>query len=201
MASTFTDILRLELPTTGELDATWGTRVNVGITALVETALAGTAAVTHSDAADYTLTTASGAADEARAMFLNIGGALGAARNVVCPTKSKLYFVRNSTTGGFAFTLKTAAGTGISVPNGKYMVLYCDGTNVVSAVNYIPGLVIGTDVQAYDAGLTTWAGVTPGADVATFLATPTIANLNTAISDADVATVGKAIAMALVFGG
>jgi len=52
------------------------------------------------------------------------------------------------------------------------------------------GLVIGTNVQAYDADLTTWAGITPGAGVATFLATPTVANFNLALSDADVATGG-----------
>ena len=146
MASTYTDILRLTLPTTGELDGTWGTTVNTGITALIETALAGTANVTHDDTANYTLTTASGSADEARAMFLNITGSLGAARNVVCPTKSKLYFIKNGTTGGFAVTLKTTGGTGISVPNGKYMALYCDGTNVVEAINAM-GAITATSVN------------------------------------------------------
>ena len=212
MASTYTTLLRLVKPTTGELEATWGDVVNAGLTSLVDTALAGTANVAHDNTANYTLTTASGSADEARAMFLNVTGVLGAARNVVCPTSSKLYFIKNATTGGFAVTLKTAAGTGVSVPNGKYMALYCDGTNVVEAVNYSGafqpldaqltdvagltptdngviigngtnfvvesgatlktslGLTIGTDVQAYDADLTTWAGVTPGTGVATALA-------------------------------
>jgi len=140
MSSTYTDLLRLVKPTTGELDATWGDVVNAGLTALIDTAIAGTANIAHDDSANYTLTTASGAADEARAMFLNITGALGAARNVVCPTSSKLYFAHNATTGGFAVTLKTTAGTGIAIPSGKYMMLYCDGTNVVEAVNYSTAL-------------------------------------------------------------
>jgi hypothetical protein len=44
------------------------------------------------------------------------------------------------------------------------------------------GVAVGTDVQAYDADLTTWAGVTPGTGVATFLATPSSANFATALT-------------------
>jgi hypothetical protein len=77
-------------------------------------------------------------------MFLNITGTLTAARNVVCPAASKLYFLRNNTTGGFAVTLKTSGGTGISIPNGKYAALYCDGTNVVNAFDFNSTLIANT---------------------------------------------------------
>lgn len=144
MPSSYTNSLRLTLQVTGENSGTWGNIVNNGVTSLVDASIAGTATVTHTDAANYTLSTANGATDEARQMFLNITGTLTAARNVVCPTASKLYFLRNNTTGGFAVTLKTSAGTGISVPNGKYAALYCDGTNVVNAFDFQSTLTANT---------------------------------------------------------
>jgi hypothetical protein len=144
MPSSYTSSLRLTLQVTGENSGTWGNIVNNGVTSLVDASVAGTATVVHNDSANYTLSTANGATDEARQMFLNITGTLTAARNVVCPAASKLYFLRNNTTGGFAVTLKTSAGTGISVPNGKYAALYCDGTNVVNAFDYNSTLAVNT---------------------------------------------------------
>jgi hypothetical protein len=156
MPSSFTPSLRLTLPVTGENSGTWGDLVNTGITNLVDASVAGYAAVTMTDA-NYTLTSVNGAADEARKMLLNISGTLTAARNVICPTASKLYFIKNATTGGFAITLKTSAGSGISVPNGRSMVLMCDGTNVVEAVNY--AVNIDTTNLAYTGTLTGGTGV------------------------------------------
>lgn len=47
----------------------------------------------------------------------------------------------------------------------------------------IASLRIGTSVQAYDADLTTWAGVTPAAGITTFLTTPTSANLLASVTN------------------
>ena len=136
MPASYTTSLKLTLPADG--DTNWGTVVNNGITSLIDSSVAGTASVAHDNTANYTLTSVNGTADEARKMFLNITGTLTADRNVVCPTASKLYFITNSTTGsptGFDITLKTTAGTGILVPNGRSVVLYCDATNVVNALS------------------------------------------------------------------
>jgi hypothetical protein len=133
MPASYTTSLKLTLPADG--DTGWGNTVNTGVTSLIDASVAGTATVVHDNTANYTLTSVNGTADEARKMFLAITGTLTADRNVVCPTASKLYFITNSTTGGFAVTLKTSAGTGILVPNGRSVVLYCDATNVVNALS------------------------------------------------------------------
>jgi len=133
MPTTYTPILQLALPATGELNGTWGTTVNDNITSMVEQAIAGLATVNTWTAASHTLTTANGTTSEARCAILECSGAPGAAATVVCPAASKIYIIKNSVTGGFAVTLKTSAGTGVSVPNGSTSILYCDGTNVVSA--------------------------------------------------------------------
>lgn len=132
MPSSYTTSLRLVLPVTGELSGTWGDTVNNGLTQLVEAAVAGTATVAMSDA-NYTLTTANGADDEARQMVIKLTGALTATRNVTCPAVSKLYLVSNQTTGGQSIVFKTSAGSGVTVTNGSRTLLYCDGTDVVVA--------------------------------------------------------------------
>jgi hypothetical protein len=145
----YTSSLRLILPATGEYPGTWGTQANNGLTSLVDTSVAGTASITMV-ASDYTLSTANGASDEARAMFLVLGGTPGGSYNVIVPAVSKLYFVTNNT--GAAQTVKTSAGTGISVPNGASMTVRCDGTNVVAALNYFGSLTLGTALPVASGG-------------------------------------------------
>ena len=150
MAS-YTSSLRLIQPATGEYPGTWGTQANNGLTALVDTSVAGTATITMTGA-DYTLSTANGASDEARAAILNVVGTPGAARNIIVPAVSKIYVVYNNTTGGFAQTVKTAAGSGVSVPNGATAYLRCNGTDVVAALNYLGSLTLGAALPVASGG-------------------------------------------------
>ena len=79
--------------------------------------------------ADLTLTT-----DQARNAIIDLTGALTGNRNLIVPTRAKMYLIANNTTAAFSLTVKTAAGTGVTVPQGGRAFVFCDGTNVVSAV-------------------------------------------------------------------
>lgn len=128
MASTYSDRLRIELIGTGEQSGIWGDTTNTNLGTLIEEAIAGVASITMSDA-NYTLTTADGATDQARQAVLVLSGTLSANREVIAPAEQKVYIVKNSTTGGYATTIKTSAGSGYAVANGKTVLVYCDGTN------------------------------------------------------------------------
>jgi hypothetical protein len=169
MPSTYTSSLRLVLPATGELSNTWGTVFNAGATSLIDSSIAGTSSITMT-AANYTLTSSNGASDEARAMFLVLGGTPGGSYNVIVPAVSKLYFVTNNT--GAAQTVKTSAGSGISVPNGARIALRCDGTDVLEALTYFGSLTLGAalPVASGGTGVTTLTGVLKGNGTSAFTA-------------------------------
>ncbi|MBX3504406.1 MAG: hypothetical protein KF895_02930 [Parvibaculum sp.] len=130
MASSFSDLLRLELQADGENDDTWGVLAN-RVFELIEASIAGAESLAVTDS-DVTLTTANGTADQARKAVLLCSGTLTGNRAVIVPAKTKLYVVRNATAGAYSLTVKTSTGTGIAVPQGFTQLLMCDGTNVVS---------------------------------------------------------------------
>lgn len=149
MATQYSPILKLALPTTGELSGTWGDVVNDNITSMLEEAIAGRANIDSWSSNSHTLTTADGTTSEARAAMLYLtdtGTALTGAGTLICPDASKSYVVENAT--GQQITLKTSAGTGVAVATGVTMPLFCDGTNVGEAVTnqtYLNGVT--SDIQ------------------------------------------------------
>lgn len=148
MPSKFTPSLRLELQANGENDTTWGDIANKNFEN-IEAAIAGRAVITMPNA-DYTLSTAFGAADDARNMLLQIQGTLTTGRNVIVPAQNKMYVVRNITAGGFSVTVRTATGSGVTVANGETRMVICDGTNVFATG-------AGNDVKVSSTGISTSA--------------------------------------------
>ena len=150
MATTYTTLLKLAKPTQGELDGSWGTVVNDNITSMIEEAIAGRSVINTWSGNSATLSTANGTTAESRSAMISLtdtGTNLSGAATVICPALSKVYILKNG--AGQTATLKTASGTGIAVPNGKTMLLYCDGTNVVEGVDHVAGaLTTGGDITA-----------------------------------------------------
>lgn len=135
MASTYSD-LKIELIGTGEQTGTWGTTTNNNFSVAVGEAITGSADVAFSSA-DVTVTlTDTNAAQTARNLRLNLTGTSGGARQLILGSGcqiEKLYLINNGLAD--AVTVKNTSGTGISVPAGKSMFVYNNGTNVVEAVN------------------------------------------------------------------
>jgi hypothetical protein len=60
-------------------------------------------------------------------------GILTANMQIIVPNTIQQYWIRNTTTGSYTLTVKTASGTGVAVVQNGAAIMYCDGTNVVEA--------------------------------------------------------------------
>lgn len=126
MPSSYTSSLRFTLQATGENNNTWGAILNSGVFGLVDYAIAGRLAFSLSGTKN--LTTALGAADEARAAFMDITG--GSGGSVVIPPVSKWYFVRNSAADD---VIVTAGGLpSYTFKAGDILPVFSDGAAVYS---------------------------------------------------------------------
>jgi hypothetical protein len=186
MASTYSQY-KIELIGTGDEAGQWGIITNNNFGSATpntyrgfEQAIGGRADVTMSSTTVTLSLTDSNDSQNARALYLNLSGTPGGAADLVVPALQKSYLVKNGTTGGFAVTIKVTGQTGVSIPNGKTVWVYNNGTDVVTAVDHIPSLTLGAALPVASGG----TGITSfGTGVATFLGTPSSANLAAAVTD------------------
>ena len=130
----FSPLLGLALPTTGDLQGTWGTVVNNAITSLLDSAVAGT--TTLSTDADVTLTTTNGAANQARNAILLWTATGTTTRYVTAPAQSKAYLVINATGGTQSIVIRGAGPTtGVTIPAGARALVAWNGTDFVKIVS------------------------------------------------------------------
>lgn len=156
MATSYTSLLGLALPVTGELSGTWGDTVNNAITSLLDTAVAGT--TTLSTDGDVTLTTTTGASNQARQAILLCSGARTALRTITAPAQSKIYTVINSTTGGYSVKLVGAGPTtGVTIVAGESALVAWNGSDFTKISN-TGGSASFTNVTV--SGTTTLSGLT-----------------------------------------
>lgn len=120
---TFTGDPKAPTATAGDNDT------SIATTGFVQYALAGVLSLSVAGTGSTTLTAA-----QAGAGVLVLTGALTGARTVVVPNTGR-WIVRNATTGAFSLTVKTAAGTGVIIPQGTATEVFADGTNAYFSDN------------------------------------------------------------------
>lgn len=203
--------MRIELIANGEQSGTWGQTTNTNLGTLVEDAIAGYVSVSIISA-NQALTASNGAADQSRNMVINLTTTTAANFNVYIPPAEKVYIIRNASAYDATIYCSTvignttAAGTGVTVPAGRETLIFADGTNVASAIDYTPALTLGTAlaVTSGGTGSTTASGArtnlgatTVGANFFT-LANPSAitfirVNADNSVSTLDAATFRTAI--------
>ena len=131
MASTYTTNLQLEKVTTGEKAGLWGTITNTNLE-ILEQAASGYVSIDVA-AADVTLVLNDGATGTGKNLFYVLTGTLTGNRQLIMPaTAERVFVVKDSTVRSatnYTLVVKTASGTGYTMPVGATALLYSDGTN------------------------------------------------------------------------
>lgn len=181
--ATYSNDLRLKEIATGDEDGTWGTSTNANLSLIADAFGLGTKQLAAD--ADETFTMPDATADGTRALYLKLTSAvsLSATRTVTLApnTVSKVWIIENATTGGQSLVIAQGSGGTVTVANGAKVMLYSDGAGAGAAVVSAGPSVAVSSVTGLGSG------------VATFLATPSSANLAAAVT-------GETGSGALVFG-
>ena len=167
MATSYTSLLGLALPVTGELSGTWGDTVNDYTTQYLDAAVAGAqtisgsqTAVTLSKTTSAALTQAgSGATGSSQYQIINCTGNPGSLLTITVPAASKAYLVLNNTSTNQSVKVVGAGPTtGVTVAAARCALIAWNGSDFE--------LVASTDVAALQ-GLGTGVATALGVNVGT----------------------------------
>ena len=187
----FSPLLGLALPTTGDLQGTWGTTVNDSITGLIDSAVAGT--TTLSADADVTLSTTNGAANQARNAIILWTASNGATtRNITAPAQSKAYLVINAGTGSIVIR-GSGPTTGVTVASGTRALVAWNGSDFVTIASgsTFSELITVTGTAATAGGIALGEDSDNGVNTATVKAPAAItSNYTMTLPQTDGATLG-----------
>lgn len=158
--------LNIPTPNDPAVANVWPSLWNTNAT-IIDAAVAGLLPLDVSGAANVVLTFTNGSPSQSDNAIFVFSGTLTGNIDVLLPNgKSKLFMVKNSTTGAFALSMGanstgspgTPAGSVVAVPQGTTGMFYSDGTNVFSAfpTTFVSptftGSVTGPDLSTWSAG-------------------------------------------------
>jgi hypothetical protein len=144
MPTSYTSLLGLALPVTGELSGTWGDTVNDYITRYLDAAVAGAQTISGSQTAvTLTTTTAttlsqagSGATGSAQYQIINCTGNPASLLTITVPAQSKAYLVLNATSTSQSVKVVGAGPTtGVTMVSGERALIAWDGSDFVKVAS------------------------------------------------------------------
>jgi hypothetical protein len=169
MASTYSN-LKIELIGTGEQAGAWGTTTNTNLGTALEQAIVGKADIDMSSTTITLTLTNTNALQNARAIYLNLSGTPGGAAVLEVPAIEKPYIVKNGSDE--QVTIKVSGQTGVPIPTGKTALVYNNGTDVVTSLDYIPSLTLGAALPVASGG--TGATTSTGSGAVVLASSPTL---------------------------
>lgn len=132
MADSYSQFLKVTLPATGAYNNTWGTVLNTDTFGLLDAAITGYTTESIGTNITYSLPAlTSGAASDSRYFCLQFVGTPASQVTVTVPgsVNGKQYLIANYTGQSLLFTYVGSNNT-VTVPNGAYQLIWCDGANV-----------------------------------------------------------------------
>jgi hypothetical protein len=184
--ATYLNDLRLKEIATGDEDGTWGTSTNTNLSLIADAFSLGTKQMAAN--ANETFTMPDATADGTRSLYLKITSAvsLTVTRTVTLApnTVSKVWIIENATTGGQSITIAQGSGATVTIPTGQKVMVVTDGAGAGAAVTLAnPTINLATQVTGTLPVANGGTGITSfGTGVATFLGTPSSANLAAAVT-------------------
>jgi len=166
MPTTYTSLLGLALPATGELSGTWGSTVNDYITQYLDSSVEGTQTISGSQTA-VTLSVANGtslsqagssATGSAQFAIINCTGNPASLLTVTAPASSRQYIVINATsTSQSVKIVGVGPTTGVTLVSGEKAIVAWNGSDFVKVAS--PGDIVGP-VSSTDNAITRFDGTT-----------------------------------------
>lgn len=148
--------LKIELIATGDQANVWGTTTNNNLQFALQEAITGSGTVTFASNNQTISLIDSNLTQTARNLRLNLTGVTGGStRNLFIPAIQKQYIVYNGCADSVLITNGTSptpTGTGVTVPAGRSLIVFNDGTNVTPVITYAPSMTLGAALPVGSGG-------------------------------------------------